>query len=76
MKVSKIIETINDKREKYITMYRMFPKRVVISSKYLLELYTHFVYLQDIPFWETKKLFDMEIVRNDNIKRLKDIEVY
>lgn len=76
MKINKIIETINDKREKYIRTYRIFPKRIEISNKYLIELYIHFLYLQDIPYWETKALFGMEIVRNDNIKRIKDIEVY
>ena len=76
MKVSKIIEAINDKREKYIRMYRTFPKRIKISNKYLIDLYLHFLYLQDIPYWELKTLYDMEIIRNDNVKRLKDITVY
>ena len=76
MKANKIIETINDKREKYITMYRTFPKRIEISNKYLIELYLHFLYLQDIPFWEVKTLYGMEIIRNDNIKKIKDIKVY
>lgn len=76
MKVSKIIETINDKREKYIKMYRTFPKRIEISNKYLIELYLHFLYLQDIPYWELKTLFGMEIVINNDIKKIKDITVW
>ncbi len=76
MKIEKIIETINDKREKYIRMYRMFPKRIEISDKYLVALYIHFLYMQDIPYWETKTLFGMEIVKNNDIKRLKDIRLY
>ena len=76
MKINKIIETINDKRAKYITMYRMCPKRVEISNKYLIELYIHFIRLQDTPYHELKTLFGMEIVINNNIKRIKDIIVY
>lgn len=76
MKVNKIIETINDKRKKYIKMYKMFPKRIVISNKYLVALYIHFLYMQEIPYWEVKTLFGMEIVRNKDIKRIKDIKVY
>ena len=76
MKVNKIIEEINNKREKYIRMYRILPNRVEISNKYLYELYIHFLYFKVIPFWEVKTLFDMEIVRNDNIKKIKDIQVY
>lgn len=76
MKINKIIETINNKREKYIKMYRTFPKRIEISNKYLVELYIHFLYLQEIPYWELKTLFGMEIVINNEIKKITDIEVY
>ncbi len=75
MKVSKIIEAINDKREKYIKTYRTFPNRIEISNKYLIELYLHFLYLQDIPYWELKTLFGMEIVINNNIEKIEDIKV-
>lgn len=76
MKVNKIIETINDKRKKYIKMYCMFPKRIEISDKYLVALYIHLLYIQVMPYWEIKKLYGMKIVKNNDIKRLKDIKVY
>ena len=76
MKANKIIETINDKREKYIKMYNMFPSRIVISNKYLVELYIHFPYMQDIPYWELKEMFGMRIIKDNDIKRIKDIDVY
>ena len=75
MKVNKIIEAINDKREKYIKKYRMFPNRVEINRKYLTELYVHLLPLQEMPYDEMK-LFGMEIVLNESVKRLKDIKVY
>mgnify|MGYP003305931686 CR=1 FL=1 len=75
MKVNKIIEAINDKREKYIKKYGMFPKRIEINRKYLIELYVHLLSLQEMPYDEMK-LFGMEIVLNESVKRLKDIIVY
>jgi hypothetical protein len=76
MKAKKIMEEIQNKKEEYIKMYRQFPTKIEISTKYLIDLYLHILNFQLIPYEKFSKLFGMDIVINNEIKRIKDITVW
>lgn len=69
--VNKILEEIANKKEKYIKLYRRFPKKIEINKEMEAELITHFIYGIKL-----EKVFNMEVVINNDIKAIKEINVY
>lgn len=76
METKKIMEEIQNKKEEYIKMYGQFPTKIEISTKYLVDLYVNILNFQLIPYEKFNKLFGMEIVINNDIKKIKDITVW
>lgn len=69
----KILEIINNKQKEYLMKYNELPKHIKISKKDLLNIYTSYLYIFDIPYEEVNELFGMKVELND---KLEDIEVY